>query len=642
MVADIRRRTRYKYHYAIRHVTKNKKAITANKMAQQILTCQLKGFWANVRKVKGFKSNLPCSVDSIVGEENISDLFASKYEILYKSVPYNTESMNCLKTQIDENIKSKYGSQLSIVNKFNVCNVIKGVKALKRDKTDVDSGHCTNHLIHGCHKLYVLLTLLFNSMLTHGFAPNGMLKGTVIPIPKNKLKSINDSSNYRGITLSSIIGKLLDNIILDRYKMSLDTSEFQFGFKSESSTTQCTFVLEEVIQYYKNNNTDVYIMMLDASKAFDRVEYTKLFSLLVDRSLCPVVCRLLMFMYTNQRLCVKWGSHVSRELSILNGVKQGGILSPILFTVYMDVLLLRLKRAGLGCHIGNFFMGSVGYADDVVLLAPTVHALKSMLNICDNFGTEYQVLFNASKYQLLHYSTSKVIIENIVNNNQVIECKDAATHLGHIVGPFAKTKVIQDGIDKFVTSLNGIIASFHDAYSDVKYRLFKAFCMSLYGCVLWDFDSNFMSKFYVTWRKGIRRLLGLPFLTHSKYLAEICNDIPINLQLYKRFNKFLFKVCNSQNILVNVCGKLAISGSGSNVSSNINVVSESLQCNRNMVWFRPSVFKNVLNRYVDNLYTSDDLLNIGNIRDLLFMRDARCTAFKNSELYILMEFFGTQ
>ena len=481
-MAEVRRRTRYKYHYAITYVTKNERTITANKMAQQILDSELKGFWANMKKVKGVKSNLPFSVDSVVGQEKISNLFASKYEQLYKSVPYNVENMNKLKAKIDSNVNLMYSGELKLVNKITVSNVIKGISVLKRDKTDIDSGHCTNHLIYSCHKLHVVLTLLFNSMLIHGFAPSGILKGTVIPIPKNKLKSINDSGNYRGITLSSIIGKLLDNIILNRYRMLLNTSEFQFGFKSESSTNQCTFVLEEVLQYYKNNNTNVYVMMLDASKAFDRVEYTKLFSLLVNRKLCPVVCRLLLYMYTNQRPCVKWGSQVSREFCVHNGVKQGRILSPLLFTVYVDVLLLRLKQAGLGCHFGNTFVGTIAYADDVVILAPTVNALKSMLNICDDFGRDYQVLFNSNKYQLLHYSTSRKVIENIVHNNQVIECKALATHLGHTVGPCAKTNVIQDGIDRFTTALNGIIASFHDAFTDVKYKLFKSYCMSLYGC----------------------------------------------------------------------------------------------------------------------------------------------------------------
>ena len=83
----------------------------------------------------------------------------------------------------------------------------------------------------------------------------------------------------------------------------------------------------------------------------------------------------------------------------------------------------------------------------------------------------------------------------------MIECKTLATHLRYTLGPCAKTNVIQDGIDRFTTALNGIIALFHDAFTDVKYKLFKSYCMSLYGCVLWDFESNFISRFYVTWQK---------------------------------------------------------------------------------------------------------------------------------------------
>ena len=69
-------------------------------------------------------------------------------------------------------------------------------------------------------------------------------------------------------------------------------------------------------------------MMLDASKALDRVEYAKLFSLLINRRLCPLVSTLLIYMYTNKSVCVKCGTHVSREFRVQNGVKQGGILSP--------------------------------------------------------------------------------------------------------------------------------------------------------------------------------------------------------------------------------------------------------------------------------------------------------------------------
>ena len=72
---------------------------------------------------------------------------------------------------------------------------------------------------------------------------------------------------------------------------------------------------------------------------------------------------------------------------MLKGVKQGGVLSPILFCVYIDGLLSRLKCAGIGCHIGLYFVGGLAYADDIVLLAPTVDALRRMLKLCDNYAS---------------------------------------------------------------------------------------------------------------------------------------------------------------------------------------------------------------------------------------------------------------
>ena len=90
-----------------------------------------------------------------------------------------------------------------------------------------------------------------------------------------------------------------------------------------------------------------------------------------------------------------------------------------------------------------------------------------------------------------------------------------------------------------------------------------------------------------------------------------------------------------------MCCNLAINGSGSSVSNNIDVMSEFFQCDRYTVWAMPSVFKSVADNYVDNIYTLDDLQNIGNIKDLLFMRDTRYTLFKYNEINDLLEFLST-
>ena len=82
--------------------------------------------------------------------------------------------------------------------------------------------------------------------------------------------------------------------------------------------------------------------LLDANKAFDRVHYCKLLTKLKDRQMCPLILRLLIKSYTKQMLQVKWGNDIPHAFGISNGVKQGGMLSPVLFAVYIDTLLLKL------------------------------------------------------------------------------------------------------------------------------------------------------------------------------------------------------------------------------------------------------------------------------------------------------------
>jgi len=219
---------------------------------------------------------------------------------------------------------------------INVNDVVTALENTKCGKADGGTCISTDHFKNGNHRLFVLLSLLFNSMLIHGVAPLTMLYSTVIPIPKDKRKSLNNSENYRAITLSSVLGKILDRIIMET--QMFNTSDYQFGYKKNASTTQCTFVVDECINYYVTNDSSVYCVLLDASKAFDRVHFVKLFNKLLKCGICPTVCRLLAFMYTNQACSVRWDNVKSNAFSVHNGVKQGGVLSPTLFSIYILIL----------------------------------------------------------------------------------------------------------------------------------------------------------------------------------------------------------------------------------------------------------------------------------------------------------------
>ena len=139
--------------------------------------------------------------------------------------------------------------------------------------------------------------------------------------------------SYRAITLSSIMVKLLEAVILTKLDSLLDTSYLQYGYKKTISTTFCTFTAQEVISYYVECDSSVICTLLDASKAFDRLNFCVLFTKLIERGLPLVIIRILIFVYIHQNLYVQWNDAKSDIFHVTNGVKQGGVLSPFLFGI---------------------------------------------------------------------------------------------------------------------------------------------------------------------------------------------------------------------------------------------------------------------------------------------------------------------
>ena len=252
---------------------------------------------------------------------------------------------------------------------------------MKRGKSGGDTFLHSDNFIYGTEQLFRLLTFVINSMLIHGVTPDSLLMSILVPIPKDRRGNLSSIDNYRAIAISDLLSKILENIIVDSHIDFLHTSDLQFGFKVNSSTSMCSTLLIESIQFYTERKSPLYVLYIDASKAFDRLCHSDLFLLLLKRRFCPVTLRLLFFIYRNQHIKVKWNNVYSKTVDIDNGVRQGGVISPLLFNVYIDNLFKKLKASELGCYINDTYVGALGYADDLALLAPSFTALKRMVII---------------------------------------------------------------------------------------------------------------------------------------------------------------------------------------------------------------------------------------------------------------------
>ena len=167
-----------------------------------------------------------------------------------------------------------------------------------------------------------------------------------------------------------------------------------------------------------------------------------------------------------------------------NGVKQGGVLSPTLFAVYMDGLFARLRDNGFGCYIGQHFVGGVGFADDLKLLAPSNKGLQNLVYICEDYAQEFDITFNGSKSQFLEFRDHycKLITNSqITVNNEILVQDNKAVHLGHSLNSDNKDSIISAAIAQFWSSFNLFRADFGHIQPYVQCKLLNSFAVVFMG-----------------------------------------------------------------------------------------------------------------------------------------------------------------
>ena len=155
--------------------------------------------------------------------------------------------------------------------------------------------------------LFDSLAAVYRSWLIHGTVSPTLLACAFLPLLKSSLKDPANTSSYRAIAGSSLLLKLFDKVVLILWGNLLSSDTLQFGYKVGTSTTQCSWLVSEVVKHFQQGGSNPIITLLDCSKAFDTCKFNILFKKLLDRKLPPIIVRVLIVVYEDQYAWVKWG-----------------------------------------------------------------------------------------------------------------------------------------------------------------------------------------------------------------------------------------------------------------------------------------------------------------------------------------------
>ena len=264
---------------------------------------------------------------------------------------------------------------------------------------------------------------------------------------------------------------------------------------------------------------------------------------------------------------VKWANSRSCSFQVLCGTKQGGILSPDFFSIYINDLIILLKREGIGCHIMNYFIACLLFADDVALLAPTRDSLQRLIGICARYCRNFCLKFNVGKTKIMIFgklNSSYSSLAKIVVDNQPIEYVSSCRYLGFylIASKCFKFSIAED-IRGFFGSVNSILTSVHKPTENVLMQLLFTNCVPklTYGAAIKNLTAAEMQQYNVALNNSIRRIFGFRFWQSIRQIRECYGFDSIEVLFAKARIRFYSSLSSHSNGILRFLSTLDLDGS---------------------------------------------------------------------------------
>ena len=333
-------------------------------------------------------------------------MIADYFQDLYQAREAEPDEIIRSKNMILSNKNMQENLQVVKEDEIQPQEMTKTIKKLKRHKSMGPDNIPNEVFIEADTNTREVFRRIFNKIMMKKQIPDIWRKGTITKIYKGKGRK-GKCSNDRGITVSSNAGKVYERIINDRSMKKANISDAQAGGKKGRATTDHLLILKETIKH--NRKKGMHICFLDVTKAYDKAWLEGIMYALKKNGLDNYLWEITKDLNSNLTATVKTKHGPTREFPIRDSIRQGGVLSVMMYALLMDEIAKEIQEQNLGIPIPNINknLGCLLWMDDVVLIHETQEGLQNLLNITNTIAKKYHIEFGKEKSKAIQIGRKK-------------------------------------------------------------------------------------------------------------------------------------------------------------------------------------------------------------------------------------------
>lgn len=433
------------------------------------------------------------------------------------------------------------GRQLNIdSNPPSVAEITAAIKTLKNNKAagadNVPAELLKVNATWMANELYHCIKEAWNN----NKIPTKWKEGLIIKLPKKG--NLTECNNWRGITLLNTINKIIAKIVQTRLAETIENTlrPNQAGFRPNRSCIDHINTLRIIIEQSVEWRSPLFIAFIDFEKAFDSLNHDALWRILKSRGVPTKIISILQELYTDANCSVLHNGEKSESFTIHRGVKQGCVISPLLFNIALDYILAKVdqNRDGLRWTLTSH-LSDLDYADDICLMSHTFEGVSRQLTTLAREASKIGLRINIAKTKEMRINTNNTLKLQI-DNTEIEEVKEFL-YLGSIIDIKGGTDAdINNRIKKAQQSFRMLSTVWKSSVYTLrtKLRIFRTNVKStlLYGCETWRSTSSSTHKLQTFINKCLRMILRIfwPMTISNDELHRRCDETPIINQIRKR------------------------------------------------------------------------------------------------------------